>query len=523
MKVDKTNYNQINSWPFFEAKRVLKRISKEDEQKKIVTFQTGYGPSGLPHIGTFGEVLRTNMVRTAFSCLSDIPTKLVCFSDDLDGLRKVPTNIPNSKKLEADLDLPLTSVRDPFGKFESFGDHNNAKLKEFLDNYNLKYNFESATKNYKDGAFDEALIKILENYENIMAVILPSLRDERKKTYSPFLPISPITCKVLQVAIEKINKKKGTIIYTEPNGEKVELSIKSGNVKLQWKPDWAMRWLDLEVDYEMFGKDLIPSAELATKICKIIGGKPPELLNYELFLDEQGQKISKSKGNGLSMEDWLRYADRDSLSFFMFQKPKTAKRLYFDVIPKMVDEYHQNLNKFVEQTELERINNPVWHVHSGNPPISNMIINFSMLLNLVSASGSEDEKTLWTFIKRYKPNIEADKHTDLKKAVKYAINYYQDFVKPSKKFRKATTKEKTALADLHSKLGELPKESEIQEIQSLLFSVGKENNFENLKDWFSAFYEIILGTKTGPRLGGFISIYGIEETRNLISKKIAGE
>ncbi len=520
MKPDNSIFSKTNSWPFFEAKRVLKRFSKDKQNKSIVTFQTGYGPSGLPHIGTFGEVVRTNMVRTAFSFLSEIPTRLICFSDDLDGLRKVPTNVPSPEKLEEDLNLPLTKVRDPFEKFNSFGDYNNAKLKEFLDNYNFDYNFESATKNYKDGIFDNALLKILENYEKIMEVILPSLREERKKTYSPFLPISPINGKVLQVAIEKIDKIKGTITYKEPSGEDIELSVKSGNVKLQWKPDWAMRWFALDVDYEMFGKDLIPSAELAAKICRIIGGKPPELLNYELFLDENGQKISKSKGNGLSIEDWLRYANQESLSFFMFQKPKTAKRLYFDIIPKMVDDYHQSLNKFINQKKEEKVNNPVWHIHAGTPPTSNMIINFSMLLNLVSASGSEDEKTLWTFIKRYKPNIVASEHPDLEKAVKYAINYYQDFVKPTKKFRKATLVERDALIDLYSKLKNLNSVSEIQEIQTLLFSVGKDHNFDSLKDWFSAFYEVILGTKSGPRLGGFISIYGIEETRTLIFNRL---
>ena len=520
MEYDNRILNKTNTWPFFEAKRVLKRLSKKGNNKSLVTFQTGYGPSGLPHIGTFGEVVRTNMVRKAFSFLCETPTRLICFSDDLDGLRKIPTNVPSPEKLEEDLDLPLTKVRDPFGKYNSFADHNNAKLKEFLDNHNFNYNFESATKNYQDGIFDNALIKILHNYEKIMEVILPSLREERKKTYSPFLPISPKTGKVLQVAIEKIDKAKGTITYKEPSGEKIELSVKSGNVKLQWKPDWAMRWFALDVDYEMFGKDLIPSAELAAKICRIIGGNPPELLNYELFLDEYGQKISKSKGNGLSIEDWLRYADQSSLSFFMFQKPKTAKRLYFDVIPKMVDDYHQNLNKFFDQKEEEKINNPVWHIHSGNPPVSNMIINFSMLLNLVSASGSEDEKTLWTFIKRYKPDIVASDHPDLEKAVKYAINYYKDFVKPTKKFREASLVEKDALIDLHSKLANFKNDCEIPEIQTLLFSIGKDHNFDNLRDWFSAFYEVILGTKSGPRLGGFISIYGIEETRKLICKRL---
>jgi len=513
--------NSANSWPFIEAKRVLKRFGNKKPKNGFVSFQTGYGPSGLPHIGTFGEVVRTTMVRNAFEKISDIPTKLICFSDDLDGLRKVPTNIPNSQFLIQDLNLPLTKVRDPFNQYKSFGDHNNAKLREFLDQYGFDYKFESATEIYKDGKFDNALMLILENYEKIMEVILPSLRSERQQTYSPFLPISPKNGKVLQVSIESINKSSGTIVYKEPDGEKIELPITNGNVKLQWKPDWAMRWFALDIDYEMFGKDLIPSAELASKICKIIGGNPPELLNYELFLDEHGQKISKSKGNGLSIEDWLRYADQESLSYFMFQKPKTAKKLFFDVIPKMMDEYHQSLKKYQDQSDEEKLRNPVWHIHSGTPPKSDMAISFSMLLNLVSASGSEEEATLWGFINRYTPNITQSKHPGLGKAVKYAVLYYKDFVKPQKKFRPANKIERVALLDLHSRLGDLSSSTGKDELQSIVYSVGKEHNFEQLKDWFTAIYEILLGTKTGPRMGGFISLYGIKETRDLISEKLS--
>ncbi len=521
MSFDKEILNAANSWPFIEAKRVVKRILIKPPEKGFVAFQTGYGPSGLPHIGTFGEVVRTTMVRKAFEHLNDIPTKLICFSDDLDGLRKVPTNVPNSKNLCQDLDLPLTKVRDPFEQYESFGDHNNAKLREFLDQYNFDYQFESATSKYRGGSFDDALMVILDNYEKILEVILPSLRSERQKTYSPFLPISPKSGKVLQVAIESINKSAGTITYKEPDGEMIELSVKTGNVKLQWKPDWAMRWFVLGIDYEMFGKDLIPSAELASRICKIMGGNPPELLNYELFLDEYGQKISKSRGNGLSIEDWLRYADQESLSYFMYQKPKTAKRLFFDVIPKMMDDYHQNLKKYHEQNHEEKLRNPVWHVHSGFPPKSDMVISFSMLLNLVSASGSEEEKTLWGFINRYAPNIKPNQHPGLAKAVQYALRYYKDFVKPHKKFKVANDSERQALLDLHERLGNISSSAGKDELQSLVYLVGKEHNFEQLKDWFTSIYEILLGTKTGPRLGGFITLYGIQETRELIAEKLA--
>ena len=521
MNFDHKTLSSNNSWPFVEAKRVLKRIENSFTKKEFVAFQTGYGPSGLPHIGTFGEVVRTTMVKRAFEELCDIPTKLICFSDDLDGLRKVPNNVPNPEELTEDLDLPLTVVRDPFGEAKSFGMYNNNKLREFLDQYNFDYQFVSATNTYQEGTFDDGLIRVLENYEKIMDLILPSLRKERQQTYSPFLPISPKSGKVLQVPLQSINKSAGTIVYKEPDGEKVEISVKTGRVKLQWKPDWAMRWLVLGIDYEMFGKDLIPSAELASKICRVIGGNPPELLNYELFLDERGQKISKSKGNGLSIEEWLRYASQESLSYFMFQKPKTAKRLFFDVIPKMMDEYHQSLNSYENQTHDQKLQNPVWHIHPGPPPRSDMLISFSMLLNLVVASGSEDETTLWGFIDRYAPNIEKDNHPSLKEAVTYAIRYYKDFVKPKKKFRSANEKERKALLDLHSRLEKIGNSAGKEELQSLVYSVGKEHNFEQLKDWFTSIYEILLGTSTGPRLGGFISLYGVEETRDLISAKLA--
>ena len=520
MNFDANTLSSNKSWPFVEAKRVLERYENDHSKKEFVAFQTGYGPSGLPHIGTFGEVVRTTMVKKAFEQLSDIPTKLICFSDDLDGLRKVPINVPNSDKLMEDLDLPLTVVRDPFGESKSFGDYNNNKLKEFLDKYNFDYQFVSATNKYTEGAFDNGLIRVLENYEKIMDLILPSLRKERQLTYSPFLPISPKSGKVLQVAVEAINKSTGTIVYKEPDGEKIEISVKAGRVKLQWKPDWAMRWFVLGIDYEMFGKDLIPSAELASKICKVMGGKPPELLNYELFLDEQGQKISKSKGNGLSIEDWLRYASQESLSYFMYQKPKTAKRLFFDVIPKMMDEYHQSLKKYTTQTNEDRLKNPVWHVHSGLPPLSDMVISFSMLLNLVVASGSEDEAILWGFIARYAPNVKKSNHPGLEEAVKYAIRYYKDFVKPKKKFRSANKQERQALLDLYSRLEKVGESANKDELQSLVFTIGKEQNFEQLKDWFTSIYQILLGTNTGPRLGSFISLYGVEETRGLIADKL---
>ena len=511
------------AWPFEEARRIAKRYEKAPPGKGHVLFETGYGPSGLPHIGTFGEVARTTMVRRAFEVISDIPTRLICFSDDMDGLRKVPGNVPNQAEMAADLHLPLTKVRDPFGTHESFGAHNNARLRAFLDSYGFEYEFASATDYYREGRFDEMLLTALDRFDKIMEIMLPTLGKERRATYSPFLPISPKTGHVLQVPTLERNVAKGTIVYEEPDGEHVEIPVTGGNVKMQWKPDWAMRWAALGVDYEMSGKDLIDSVTQATKICRALGRTPPETLTYELFNDEHGQKISKSKGNGLSMEDWLAYAAPESLQYFMFQKPKTAKRLYFDVIPKAVDEYHQQLRAYADQDPAQRLSNPVFHIHGHNVPASNMVVSFAMLLNLASVSHAEDKETLWGFIRRYAPEAGPESHPDLDSAAGFAVRYYNDFVKPAKEFRAPDAKERAAMEDLAARLKGWDDGSDPEELQSLVFAVGKAHGFEPLRDWFKALYEVLMGASQGPRFGGFIALYGVAETVALIEQGLAGE
>lgn len=518
---DKIN-NAIASkaWPFEEAALLLKRFEKAPPAKGYALFSTGYGPSGLPHIGTFGEVARTTMVRRAFQAISDIPTKLFAFSDDMDGLRKVPDNIPNKEMVAGHLGKPLTSIPDPFGTHESYGAHMNSRLRAFLDQFGFEYEFKSATECYKVGLFDKALLRMLEVYDEVINVILPTLGEVRQETYSPFLPVCRKTGKVLQVAVIKTNLNKGTITYKDEDGEEVETVVTGGNCKLQWKADWAMRWYALGVDYEMYGKDLIPSAELSSKICKILGGTPPNGFNYELFLDENGQKISKSKGNGIGMDDWLRYATPESLSYYMYQTPKRAKKLYFDVIPKCVDEYLTFIGKFKEQNEIEKFANPVWHIHNGKPPEINIPISFSLLLNLVGASNSEDSSILWGFISRYIPGLNKENNPELDKLVQYAVSYYHDFIKPSKKFRAATELEEKAIRDLALKLKEVPKTSTSEEIQNLVYSIGKEHGFNDLKLWFQALYEVLLGQSQGPRIGSFILLYGIMETVGLIEQQL---
>ena len=511
------------AWPFEEARRVLKRYEKAPPEKGFVLFQTGYGPSGLPHIGTFGEVARTTMVRHAFGMISDIPSQLICFSDDMDGLRKVPGNLPNRDMLAEDMHLPLTKVRDPFGTHDSFAAHNNARLNAFLDSFGFDYEFASSTEYYQSGRFDEMLLVALERFEKIMEIMLPTLGPERRETYSPFLPISPKTGHVLQVPTLGRNVAQGTIVYAEPDGERVEIPVTGGNVKMQWKPDWAMRWAALGVDYEMSGKDLIESVIQSTKICRALGKPPPETLSYELFNDEKGQKISKSKGNGLSMEEWLTYAAPESLQYFMYQKPKTAKRLYFDVIPKAVDDYHQQLRAYPDQDTAQQLNNPVFHIHGGEVPASNMVVPFAMLLNLAAVSAAEDKEKLWGFIQRYAPGASAESHPDLDAAAGFAVRYFNDFVKPERTFRAPDDKERAALEDLLGRLRAWAGGQDAEELQSMVFAVGKAHEFEPLRDWFRALYEVLLGASQGPRFGGFIALYGVEETAGLIEKGLKGD
>jgi lysyl-tRNA synthetase class 1 len=527
---------QSNAWPFEEARKIVARL--RTHSKDEVIFETGYGPSGLPHIGTFGEVARTTMVRQAFRVLTDdkVATRLIAFSDDMDGLRKVPDNIPNKELVAAHLGKPLTKVPDPFGTHPSFAAHNNARLRSFLDAFGFDYEFLSSTECYLAGRFDAALLRILERFDEVMAIMLPSLRAERAETYSPFLPICPRTGIVLQVPIVARDVAAGTISYDDPaTGERVTTPVTGGRCKLQWKPDWAMRWVALGVDYEMAGKDLIDSVKLSGEICRALGGTPPEGFNYELFLDEHGQKISKSKGNGLTIEEWLRYASPESLSLFMYREPKAAKRLYFDVIPRHVDEYQQFLEAYARQDLKQRLTNPVWHIHTGDPPKSDVPISFSMLLNLVSASNAENAETLWGFIGRYWPGVTPQSRPALGKLVDYAIHYFRDFVLPEKRFRVAGEAERAALTDLRDALSQLPPDSPAEKIQEVVYEVGRREPFLDTSgkiktkdgkpgvslEWFNMLYQVLLGQEKGPRFGSFVAVYGLGNTIEMIDGALA--
>jgi lysyl-tRNA synthetase class 1 len=514
------------AWPFEEARKLVARLEKKRAAGvafKDILFETGYGPSGLPHIGTFGEVARTSWVRQAFEMMSDVPTRLVAFSDDMDGLRKVPDNVPNQEMLRDYLGKPLTAIPDPFGTHPSFGAHNNARLKAFLDRFGFRYEFFSSTECYRNGMFDEALLTVLRHYEKVRDVVLPTLGPERRATYSPFLPLCPRTGRVLQVPVVAWDAKAGTIVYEE-DGVRTEVPVTGGHCKLQWKADWAMRWLALGVDYEMSGKDLIPSVELSTKIVRVLDGVPPETLTYELFLDEEGQKISKSKGNGLSVDEWLAYGPEESLALFMFQKPRAAKRLYFDAIPRAVDDYLAFLSQYhrAGNEPAAALENPVWFVRAGEPPVEDYPVTFALLLNLVSASGTHDRDVLWGFIRAYAPDAGPKTHPGLDRLVTYALKYYEDFVRPQKRYRAATPKEREALSALADALENMAEERNPETVQAVIYEIGKTHGFEPLRDWFKAIYEVALGQEQGPRFGSFAALFGCAQTAVLIRTAIAG-
>ncbi len=549
---------EARAWPFEQARNLLARLSRvrltEEErdlasaliaQGKIgealetlpalrapVILQTGYGASGLPHIGTFLETARTAMVRSAFRALTEdrIPTRQICFSDDMDGLRKAPENVPNRELLIEDLGKPLTVVRDPFGEHASFGAHNNARMRAFLDEHGFDYEFYSATECYRSGRFDETLLKVLERYDQIMGVMLPTLGEERRATYSPFLPISPSTGRVLQVPVLERNVAAGTIAFEDEDGTRREVPVTGGAVKLQWKPDWACRWTALHVDYEMAGADLIDSVKQSGRICTLLGGTPPEGFNYGLFLDEHNQKISKSKGNGLSLEEWRRYGAPESLVYYLFQSPRAARKLYFDVIPKAMDEYLQQLDAYNrppaegDNRATSPLDNPVWSVHGGDPPKAGSPVSFSLLLNLVSAANASDESILWGFIQRQFPHATPESEPLLARMTGYALNYYEDFVRPSKRFRPPTDHERAAMEDLLARLRALPPDTRDGEvIQNEVYAAGKDAGFEPLRAWFSALYEVLLGQPQGPRFGSFAAIFGLPETIALMQGALAGE
>ena len=508
------------AWPYEEARKLLKRWPEGKPGGAPMIFETGYGPSGLPHIGTFNEVARTSFVRHAYEELTGNPTRLIAFSDDMDGLRKVPDNVPNQELLAANLGKPLTKIPDPFCEHESFAHHNNRMLQHFLDRYGFDYEFLSATDCYTSGQFDAVIRKVLHGWDAIMGVMLPTLREDRRKTYSPVLPISPSSGRVLQVPVDVIDAEAGLIAFDDEDGKRIQQIAFGGAAKLQWKVDWAARWAALGVDYEMAGKDLIDSVIQSSKIARILGVRPPEGFNYEMFLDEKGEKISKSKGNGLSLEQWLRYGSEPSLSFYIYREPKRAKSLHIGVSPRAVEEYWQFRGNYPKQPLEQQLGNPVHHIHAGKVPTDKLPLNYGLLLNLVSLPGVADKATAWRFVQRYAPMTSPAKDRELDELIGLAVNYARDFVVPTLQRRAPTKMEADALRDLDSELAKLPADADGEVIQHAVFEVGKRHPFESLRTWFQALYETLLGSSQGPRMGSFIALYGIENSRKLIAEAL---
>ena len=511
------------AWPYEEARKLLKRWPDGKPGGEAVIFETGYGPSGLPHIGTFNEVLRTTMVRHAYGELTGgAATRLIAFSDDMDGLRKVPDNVPNQAMLTKHLGKPLTQIPDPFGTHDSFAAHNNAMLRRFLDQFAFDYEFVSSTICYRSGRFDDTLRQVLRHWDDILGVMLPTLREERRQTYSPVLPISPTSGRVLQVPVEVVDADAGTVAFTDEDGARIEQSALGGLAKLQWKVDWAMRWVALGVDYEMAGQDLIDSTIQSGKIARILGARPPEGFNYEMFLDEKGEKISKSKGNGLSLEQWLTYGSEESLAFFAYREPKKAKSLHIGVIPRAVDEYFQFRGNYAAQPIEQKLGNPVHHIHGGDVPDTVPPLSYGLLLNLASLPGVGDKDTAWRFVQRYAPDTSPGTNPELDNLIALAVNYARDFVAPTLKRRPPVGDEVAALKDLDAALAQLPATASGDEIQNLVFEIGKRYPFESLRHWFQALYETLLGSSQGPRMGSFIALYGIDNSRRLIAEALSG-
>jgi lysyl-tRNA synthetase class 1 len=510
------------AWPYEEARKLLKRWPNGKPDGAPMLFETGYGPSGLPHMGTFVEVLRTTMVRHAYEELTGgAPTRLIAFSDDMDGLRKVPDNVPQPEMLAEYLGKPLTKIPDPFGTHESFAHHNNAMLRRFLDRFGFDYDFASSTEYYSSGRFDDALRQILRHWDDILGVMLPTLGEERRQTYSPVLPVSPTSGRVLQVPVTVVNADAGIIAFTDEDGTRVEQSALGGLSKLQWKVDWAMRWVALGVDYEMSGKDLIDSVTQSSKITRVLGARPPEGFNYEMFLDEKGEKISKSKGNGLSLEQWLSYGNEESLAFYAYREPRKAKSLHLGVIPRAVDEYYQFRGNYPGQPVEQKLGNPVHHIHGGKVPAGALPLTYGLLLNLVSLPGVGDKDTAWRFVQQYAPGTSPECDPELDKLISLAVNYARDFVAPTLKRRAPAEMERAALTDLDAELAKLAPDAPADEIQNVVFEVGKRHDFETLRHWFQALYETLLGSSQGPRMGSFIALYGVENSRRLIAEALA--
>ena len=518
----KTN-NPYRSWPFKEAEKLCKRFQHPPESP--VRFETGFGPSGLPHIGTFAENARTTWVRHAFEFLTGWPTQLIAFSDDMDGLRKVPLNMPRQDMLANHLGKPLCHIPDPFETSDSYSGTMNTKLRSFLDGYQFDYTFQGSYEAYQRGDFNEGLEIILRNVDAVKSIILPTMSAEKGRDWSPFFPICGKCGKINSTRVTGYDVANNAVGYVcdrqedraKGCGYQGTASIFNGHVKVGWKVDWALRWYAYDIAYEMYGKDLIESAKLSGRITRLMGKQPPTGLFCELFLDEDGRKISKSVGKGLTIDSWTMYAPLESLLYYIFQNPKQAKRLFWGIVPKSVDDYLLGLNNYHSLDAQKKPDSPLWHLFNkgAGVPEFKTSINFSLVNNLVSAVGADDRELILEYLKRYDPGIEAHRAV-IEDLVNKAMNYYRDFIVPHKRYRMPTTQEKKMLMRLRDELAAYEGDDE-KEIQTLPFAVAREYS-EPPNNFFKLFYEVVFGQERGPRFGTFVRLVGKEKAISLLDE-----
>jgi lysyl-tRNA synthetase, class I len=529
-------------WPFVEAQRIIDRLGKIG--KSAVTAETGYGPSGLPHIGTFGEVARTSFVLQALKTLEpSIDAKIIAFSDDMDGLREVPKNLPNGEMLKEHLGKPLTSIPDPFGQEKSFAHYMNRKLRDFLDSFGFTYQFASSTEQYKSGVFDEGFKRIVEHYDEVSDLFKATIAEEKRAAWSPFFPICASCGRVYSTRVIAVDPKALTVSYAcdAPLAGKYSCcghhgvaSILGGGCKVGWKVDWALRWYCLGVDYEMHGEDLLESARLSSKIVKVLGGEPPELFKYELFLDENGKKISKKIGNGISIEEWLRFAPVDSLLYIMYQKPQQAKKMGRAILPEIVDAYLE----LVAQYDGAEVDSPVPFIsrlskgaHADRLPGeksaeyrgAQKLITYSLVCELVMALNQDDPRIVRDYLLKYQPGIAANV-AYYEGLIEDALAYYREVLLPARTVEKADHAMDEALAALRADLARrlaAGEEPDAEALQTAVFQVSKDRQLK-MKDWFRTVYRVFLGQNQGPRIGSFIALLGFEKCIERLDAHLAG-
>ncbi len=508
-------------WPFVESRRILDRLERLG--KSSVTAETGYGPSGLPHIGTFGEVARTSFVLQALATVAPkVESRIIAFSDDMDGLRDVPKNLPNGQMLTSHLGKPLTAIPDPFGQEKSFAHYMNHRLRDFLDSYGFRYQFASSTESYASGVFDEGLRRIMGNYDAIRDLFTATIAEEKRAAWSPFFPICESCGRVYSTRVTELDTKGFRVAYAcdaplagkyGSCGHTGSTSVLGGTCKVGWKVDWALRWFSLGIDYEMHGEDLLDSARLSSKIVKILGGEPPELFKYELFLDEKGKKISKKIGNGISLEQWLRFAPVDSLLYIMYVKPQQAKKMGLPILPEILDQYLELVAEYdgAEDSPVPFISRLSHGAHAGKLE-GQKTITYSLILELILALNQDDPRIVRDYLLKYQPAI-AGNVAYYEELIKDALAYYREVLLPSRKAEPADHLMDDTLRALRDELARLEAAGtapDADALQTMAFQLAKDRDVK-MKDWFRALYRVFLGQSQGPRIGSFIALLGYKD------------